>query len=527
MERFFNTAGPNKVSTNYTLDPLHRWDLDRVLSLIRQERYFVLHAPRQTGKTSCMLAMVKYLNEAGDCIALYANIEMAQSAREDVERGMRAVMNSIADRYWEQHKSTLLREYVRENYHIFNPDSALNQMLTFWTEQTTKPIVLFLDEVDALVGDTLISLLRQIRSGYDKRPAAFPSSIILCGVRDVRDYRIHSAATKEIITGGSAFNIKAESLRLGNFSADDIRDLYAQHTTETGQVFESEVLELVWHYTAGQPWLVNALAREATEKIETDRSRPITADIMRRAKEQLVLRRDTHLDQLTDKLREERVKNVILPLLKSEDSMPGEINPNDMQYVVDLGLVAKNTAGVIDIANDIYREVIPRELTWTTQLTITNESTWYLQPDGRIDMHKLLLAFQEFFREHSEHWIERFDYREAGPQLLLQAFLQRIVNGGGTIDREYGLGRKRTDLYIEYNYAGGRQKTVLELKLLRKTLAQTLEEGLQQTADYMDKCDTDEGHLLIFDRSEGKLWEEKIWHRKEIFGSKTIDVWGC
>ena len=127
----------------------------------------------------------------------------------------------------------------------------LYALLEYWTKQSDKPTLLFLDEVDALVGDTLISLLRQIRAGYGQRPLAFPQAIILCGVRDVRDYRIHRK-NKEIITGGSAFNIKATSLRLGNLSETEVMELWQQHTTETGQAFDKAIFPELWQDTNGQ-----------------------------------------------------------------------------------------------------------------------------------------------------------------------------------------------------------------------------------------------------------------------------------
>ncbi len=167
--------------------------------------------------------------------------------------------------------------------------------------------------------------------------------------------------------------------------------------------------------------------------------------MVQEAKEHLILRQETHLDQLVDKLREPRVRSVIEPMLEGQTE-PGSLPENDVQYVIDLGLVVKD--GQLRIANPIYREVIPRALTYTTQLTMSQEPAWYTRPDGRLDMPKLLAAFQQFFREHSESWVERFEYREAGPQLLMQAFLQRIVNGGGRVEREYGLGRRRTDLLV-------------------------------------------------------------------------------
>ncbi|MEN0048489.1 MAG: ATP-binding protein, partial [Bacteroidota bacterium] len=382
----------------------------------------------------------------------------------------------------------------------------------------------FLDEVDALIGDTLISLLRQIRAGYNQRPQAFPISIVLCGVRDVRDYRIHSSSTKEIITGGSAFNIKAESLRLANFTKAQIAQLYQQHTDATGQVFEDGILDLAWHYTEGQPWLVNAIAYEATYRMQEnqDRQRLITLEIFETAKENIILRRDTHLDQLTDKLREDRVRRIIEPMLSGKNITQNH-RPDDVQYVNDLGLIQLDINGAFRIANAIYKEVIPRELTWNIQTGLTTKQLWYINEDGSLNMYKLLTAFQDFFRKHSEHWVERFEYKEAGPQLLLQAFLQRIVNGGGRIEREYGFGRGRTDLFIEFFYGDEQvQSIVLELKLFYSNLKKTIEEGIVQTKAYMDKCGAKEGHLLLFDRRENVSWEEKIW-QKEMEG---LSVWG-
>ena len=392
-----------------------------------------------------------------------------------------------------------------------------------------------LDEVDALVGDTLISLLRQLRSGYPDRPAAFPQSIVLCGVRDVRDYRIHSSAEKAIITGGSAFNIKARSLRLGDFSREEMETLYSEHTGETGQQFKEGALDLAWEMTQGQPWLVNALFYETCFEMKEgrDRSIPITIGMIDTAKENLILRRETHLDQLADKLQEERVRRVIEPILVGE-SFDSGFNEDDVQYVIDLGLVRRDPGGTLTIANGIYQEIIPLALSFGTQMGITQQTAWYLNPDGRLDMSKLLAAFQEFFREHSEHWVERFDYKEAGTQLLLQAFLQRIVNDGGRVEREYGLGSRRTDLLVQWPIGGaellpGRpvQKIVLELKVTHGSPERAIAEGLTQTADYVDQCGAEAGHLLVFDRRKNVPWEEKLYRREEKVGSQVIGVWGA
>jgi hypothetical protein len=314
-------------------------------------------------------------------------------------------------------------------------------------------------------------------------------------------------------------------VRLGDFSERDMAALYQQHTAETGQVFQPEALQRVWELTQGQPWLVNALAYETCFRMPAgrDRSRPITREHIEQAKESLILRRETHLDQLADKLQEERVRRVIEPLLAGTGTLQ-HIPVDDLDYVRDLGLIRRE--GEVRIANPIYQEVIPRQLIYTTEAQIHQPSEWYLAPDGRLMLDKLLAAFQTFFREHSEHWVERFQYKEAGPQLLLQAFLQRIVNGGGRIEREYGLGRLRTDLLVIWPHPGGTQRSVIELKILRKSLQQTIATGLEQTWQYLDRSNAEEGHLVVFDRTPGKPWDEKLFQRSETVKGKVIQVWG-
>lgn len=530
--RQFNTAGPTIAADHYIIDPLQRINLNNILNLIDDKRYFVLHAPRQTGKTTCLLELMRYLNAEGHYRAVYANVEGAQTARNNVETGMRAITGEVAEAIRRHTGDHQLSQEWPELFTRFGPQGALKAVLERWTQSDpTRPTVLMIDEIDALVGDTLISVLRQIRAGYADRPGHFPISVILCGVRDVRDYRIHSGGG-EIITGGSAFNIKAKSLDIGNFSQTEIRALYEQHTAETGQQFEDLIFDKLWDDTAGQPWLVNALGQELCFELPEgkDRSRPITLELYQQAREELIRSRATHLDQLTDKLQEERVHSVVSKILAGDGDMEG-VRTDDLQYVQDMGLVTVDRP--LRISNAIYREVIPRELTWTTQeLTIYQETPWYLNENRRLDMPKLLRAFQQFFRENSDAWIQQFQYKEAGPQLLLQAFLQRVVNGGGRITREYGLGMKRMDLYLEWPldeklaYLGPLQRIVLELKIQRKGLDAALAEGLPQTAGYAATCGADEAHLILFDRSGAKAWDERIWERVETVDGRDIQIWG-
>ena len=529
--RFFNTEGPVVAERHYCVPPLQRLNLGEILELLRDMRYFVLHAPRQTGKTSALLALRDLLNSRPerDFRCVYINVEAAQALREDLPAAMRTIIGELSDRALLAGDG-FLDPVWPELLARFGPGQALSAALTRWAMADPRPLVLLIDEIDSLVGDTLISVLRQLRAGYDRRPSGFPQSVVLCGVRDVRDYRIRSGSENTMVTGGSAFNVKAESLRLGDFTEAEVRALLSQHTEETGQAFTPPALELLWKQTRGQPWLVNALCRRACFGSEAgrDRTRPITAADLIDAQERLILSRETHLDQLADKLREERVRRVVEPLLSGGDRRTA--TARDLEYVRDLGLIARDIP--LRIANPIYAEVVPRELTYAVQTDLLQEAAWYLDERGGLDVDKLLTAFQAFFREHSEHRVERFDYAEAGPQLLLQAFLQRIVNSGGRIEREYGLGRGRTDLLIIWPLQERREphaaaRFVIECKVLRASLERTIREGVSQTLRYMDRCASDRGHLIVFDRTEGKPWDQKIFRRVERTGEHPpITVWG-
>ena len=524
--RYFNTTGPNQPDWHYSIPPLTRVDLDEILMLVRQGRYFVLHAPRQTGKTSVLLALRNLLNSGaeGEYRCVYVNVEPGQAMRGDVGRAMPALLDALARQVRQTFGDDSLDEMSRHALDRAGPGGALGRVLGEWCEADPRPVVLLIDEIDALVGDTLISVLRQLRAGYTDRPALFPQSVILCGVRDVRDYRIRSEAENAIVVGGSAFNIKAESLRLGDFSQGDVQALVDQHTEETGQAFTPAAREALWHQTQGQPWLVNALGYQACfrDRDGRDRARNIDADAIIEAKEQLILRRETHLDQLADKLREDRVRRVVEPLLAGGDL--SEFTERDLEYVRDLGLVAKDRP--LRVANPVYTEVIPRQLTYVHEEGMVQDPAWYIDAEGGLQVDKLLAAFQAFFREHSEHWVGRFDYREAGPQLLLQAFLQRIVNGGGYIEREYGLGRGRVDLLILWPQGERRRKFAIECKLLHKGLERTIAEGVEQTAGYMQRCAAEAGHLVVFDRGEGS-WDDKVFRREERSADgRAVTVWG-
>ncbi|GBU22606.1 hypothetical protein R80B4_02516 [Fibrobacteres bacterium R8-0-B4] len=202
---------------------------------------------------------------------------------------------------------------------------------------------------------------------------------------------------------------------------------------------------------------------------------------------------------------------------------------DDYMFTKDLGLIRDDRV-YTEPANPIYAELIFRTLTRKAQESIINAGAKYAPlnyvKDGKIDINVLMKAFQKYWRENSEIWRERYEkeiyeYDEAAAHLVLQAFLQRVVNGGGDVRREAVAGTRRVDLCVEY----GGHKYPIELKILQNESSRA--ESLEQIRDYMDKFGSDVGWLVLFDKTAGRSWDEKIYMREETADGKPVTVVGC
>ena len=507
MNRFFNVTGLCNPEKHYMVDPLRGLN-QTILDLIQNEYYFTIHAPRQTGKTTLLRALMNQINTDGHRICLYFSVETAGYRSISIDDANKNINKAIV----ESSKSFLPLEYQPEHWEKAG-EMLFKDFVAQWTRDLPKSLVLLIDEIDSLYDDVLISVLRQLRDGFQFRPEAFPSSVALVGLRDVREYKEKVRDNDRSIGSGSPFNIKAKSLTIGNFSRNQIAGLLQQYTDEGGQVFDNVIIDLIYSFTGGQPWLVNALANEITNEILLrDISKPVTIEIVNLAKENLILRRDTHLDSLIDKLMDVRIRPIVDSIISGADVEFNNFN-DDLQYALDLGIIKRTGNGIV-ISNEIYKEIIPRVLNLSFMANIDAKVSpqWFIKTDGRLDMDALLREFQDFYREHSESWLDTFSYHESGKQLLLMAFLQRVVNGGGSIAREMAVGRGRTDLVIEFNG----DCFVLELKIKRSNT--NMERTYKQLFHYLDQLNQPHGYLILFELRSSQIipWEERIkWTETE------------
>jgi hypothetical protein len=517
MRPSFNVAGPCIPGRHYMLPPERR--LGRVMELIEDGAVFTLHAGRQTGKTTSAQWLEDHYNAGDRFRALWIDLEIARE-QPDLGIAFRTVLSTL-DMSVERTLPDLGLPAERARF-LEAPESALLRYLGDLAARCPLPLVVLFDEADCLVGAAMVSFLTQLRDGYLARSRSpFPHSIALIGQRQVRDYILTEDERRAVGWLGTAspFNILAEATTLGALAEPEVSELLMQHTAQTGQRFEPEAAARIHALSQGHPWLVNALAAQIVGSDLRDHRVAVTAAHVEAAKETIILERRTHIDSLIHKLRDPRVRKILDPMLAG-DRINVEPLDDDLAYTLGLGII-RMVGGRPEIANPIYREVIPRALSYFQQIQIANEPASFVRPDGSLDMPKIMAEWQVFWRKDGHLAAAGFSYKESGPHLMLMAFLQRVVNGGGLVEREYGLGRGALDLLIVWRGA----RHAIEVKLRRDT--ETEADALEQVCRYLDALGLSEGWLVMFDLRSTLPWAERLTTRTLELPGKTVRVVGC
>lgn len=516
MRRSFNITGPCDPARHYMLPPVAR--LPDLAPFIKEQLYFVLHAPRQTGKTTAMRAFAEALRAEG-VAACWATVERTQGV-EDLAAAEALWLQAL--HHWSKRQLVEAQQAPEPAAFLLAPTGGrLNAYLSAWAAGLSVPLVLLIDEADVISDAAMVSFLRQLRDGFmDRGVGRFPTSVALIGMRDLHDDLVQSKDGRAV-NPGSPFNIKAASLTLRNFSLTEVAGLVGQHTEATGQPFSGEAVAELARVTDGQPFLVNALARICVTALVPDRAAPVTAAHVDQAREQLILSRTTHLDSLGQRLREPRVAKLVQAVLLGDEPLSISQSSDDFQYAVDLGLIRRGPDGP-EAANPIYRELLARELSSDVQAAVPRPDWPWASADGRLDMPALLAAFRQWWRENADIAGRPIpEYPEAVPHLALCGFLQRVVNGGGRVHREFAAGRGAMDLLVSY----GPDRFAIELKRVRSRdrLETVVERGAAQLGRYLDTVGLDMGWLVVFDVRPDRSWEERLWTRAlEVDGKKVV-----
>ncbi|MDR1309372.1 MAG: ATP-binding protein, partial [Deltaproteobacteria bacterium] len=387
----FNTAGPCNPTDHYMLPAIERIPTN-IDGLISGKNYFVLHAPRQSGKTTTIKSLVNKINHENKYYALYCSVESLEKIPNSFDSAP-----LITEKLIQFMLKSGIKKLINacRGVSIFNPNNpsgladngkvpdedyitvsnSITSPLQSVCQKLDKPLLIFIDEIDTLSGDVLVSCLRQLREGYIQRSEIpFPSSIALIGMRNIRDYKARIRPDSESLGTSSPFNIIKKAFTLANFTREEVKTLYGQHTEETGQAFEDGAVEQAMFWTDGQPWLVNALADDVIERqMVSVFTRPITSDHIDLAADRLKVDMNVHIDSLMARLQEPRVKRVMVPILTGAGPDGQASSLEDNQYCLDIGLIKKQPDGSHAPANRIYGDVIVRLLTWEFQNSLPME----------------------------------------------------------------------------------------------------------------------------------------------------------
>ncbi|MDR1081861.1 MAG: ATP-binding protein [Deltaproteobacteria bacterium] len=545
--------------------------LDRdpgIMPVIENDEYFVIHAPRQSGKTTLLRNLTKKINDEGNYYALLCPLSFVANA-ENRQEAIRFVIQALTHSI--KFSELPILNNLTEHLPKFSPDTEsviVLDSIKFICSSLDKELIIFFDEADSIPDTAMLAFLLQIREGFNVREFpgnnAFPKSLALVGLRDLNDYRIRIRPDSETTGEHSPFNIHAPSMSIQNFTKNQIRTLYEQHTEVSGQAFDRNAIDRVWYWTEGQAWLVNALARQIIEvQFENNYTEAVNKSHVDLATKELLLKNEAHFEDLIKRLKETRITRVMTAALSFSDHDFKLITDDDIQYCINLGLLKHGKNGLSDClpANPIYNEVIVRALSpkIIPDIDTIKKKKWM---DGaNLNLTGLLQAFQNYWlknadilfaRNQNEKLINEIteqvatvfnisvDMRkekaaeineirnnsfklvdEAFCVLVLCAFLQRVLNSGAdSVIRQYSLGNKLVDICITYN----QRAYPIEVKIKG---AVTTEQGIRQLSGYIDKCDTSEGWLIEFDRRPGKTLKEKQSFRTYRIGKNKAYVFGC
>jgi hypothetical protein len=531
LPKRFNTAGICMPAEHYMLPVLSR--IPDVIKMIEENLYFVIRAPRQSGKTTFLTTLSDQINSEGMYYAILCTLAALRPITDRHE-----AMSSVVSQINVALDASEIKAINRLAYSynslpaMADPDAKVRILLRSICRDLDRDLIVFFDEADCLSGSHLITFLTQVRDGYLARTnepnTKFPRSLALVGMRHIRDYKTQIRPDEQSLGTASPFNIITETFSLANFTKDEIRILYNQHTDATCQIFDHNAIDIAWDWSAGQPWLTNALARDVVvRQLVNNFSNTITGAHMEQAAESLIRRRDTHINSLLEQLNDPRIIKVMDAVFAGTK---GKIPPNsdDRQYCIDLGLVVKNEDQSLRLSNKIYQEVFSRAITDELEFVIDikqDKKTW---TDGKVlFMSNLLKEFQEFWRHDSRSFPFRykdfaaFKYDEATYTFMLLAYMQKAVNSRGKVHRQFAENRGVIDIVAIYND----QEYLVEVKLNESYFS--LEDSLEQLAGYMDTAAVKEGWLVVFDRDLVKPWDKKIYWNTLQIGNFTIHVVGC
>ena len=503
--RRFGTEGRLYLEDNYVV-PRAEETAD-FIDRVKQGKYIVLFAPRQTGKTTFFQLALDTLTTADPTyFPIQLNFEEYEnSAPADFYRcfynDIREEIEEVLQKQEEGPSEVLLHflDNMEINDHI-SMRRFFSKLASFLKNQK---VVLLIDEFDAIPRDAVTGFLRSLRRIYLSGRTRCPHSVGIVGIKNIIQLNYDRSV--------SPFNIQQE-FHLPNFTLEQVQELLGQYTDEVGQVFAPEVITAIHKQTAGQPVLVNRFAQILTEELNIPKTESITMEHFTTAHAQLLHARNTNIQHLTTNIRrDQRFESMLMRIMANDDGVPFNLHNDIINELATYGVIKEGTDGMCEILNPIYLYCILQAFKPVVnglEQEYFPEDDDYLTPTGQIELAGLLDNFRDFIARAGFRILQVPDTpQESVGRHLLLAYIHEFVRRiGGVMYIEAQTGRGRMDIILTHN----NRKYIIETKIWRGD--NRYQAGKQQLAAYLKSEGATEGYYVIFD------------HRKEVKSSVETET---
>ena len=496
--RTFGTRGPVNLEKNYVVQRTD--EIADFINRVKDGRYIVIFAPRQTGKTTFFQQAIDAISDKEE---IYFPIQL------DFEEYKNCSPADFYNYFYEDIREEIAGVFQKRG-------SPPSEALTHFLESTQitdhvlmrrffrnlarlidgQRVVLIIDEFDGIPQTVVSDFLYSLRRIYISRTTPkSPHSLSIIGVKNIRQLNYDRSI--------SPFNIQDE-FTLSNFTLEQVDDLLKQYTEEIGQAFAPEVITSIHKQTAGQPFLVNRFGQILTEEMDIPKTETITIAHFAKAHTQLLGEANTNIDHLLTNIRRNRsFEHLLMKITAYETGIPFTPDDDIISELATYGVIAKSSDRMCEIVNPIYQHRIMQafkpivnglEQEYFTENTSVG-FTDYLTSEGGIDLESLLDNFQAFIARVGFRILQVPDTpQEYVGQHLLYAYLDYFVRVvGANMFLEVPTGRGRMDILIIHNT----RKYIIETKIWEGN--KNYQAGKKQLAAYLKLEDVMVGYYVLFD----------------------------
>ncbi|GAK57271.1 hypothetical protein U27_04236 [Candidatus Vecturithrix granuli] len=496
--RYFNTSGPCDPRKHYTLlrEPLLRQGKVKV----ENGRFFTIFAPRQSGKTTYFQLLLQELKTM--YTPLWISCENQATSSKDV--------------FYQDMERQLRQELAKSGISFDGAITNKDELEAFFEQSSqlqANPFVLVIDEFEGVPQIVISELMHTFRRVYHRRDHSRLQSLILVGVSSVAELVVSSA---------SPFNV-VDELEIPYFTCEEVHELIQQYVTETGQVFDAEVIKAIYDNTHGQPGLVCGLCQHLVEQVVTDRKHPVTMDHFYKTLQHFLTERfDKNIINIVQKARSKQ--DFMLRLLFQETPIPFSVHHPDIAYLYAHGVV-QNVNNHVEIGVPLYQKAIIIAfrplINGEADFYFTAKDTFgeYVTAEG-LNLHAILEKYRQYIRKRGYQAFDTAHLKEAAWHYSLDGFINfflDILEGQTFI--EVPSGRGRTDILILHR----NRKYIIETKVFTNNAY--FQKGKRQLAEYLQSEGLNEGYYVVFSSKHSEA--DQLDFVEEVNGKRIYTYLIC